>query len=101
MTGEWMSFVPPLDLHEFLLTRIAQVIGASQKGLSTPAGLSVTIVSQVALKRLDERKSLVSSYFASYKRWLPIMQAYESGNAAYFATPPVVRFALVPTTNDY
>lgn len=65
------------------------VIGASQKGLSTPAGLSVTVISEAALKRLDERKSLVSSYFASYKRWLPVMKGYESGTPAYFATPPV------------
>lgn len=68
-----------------------KIIGASQKGLSTPAGLSVTVISQAALKRVAERKSLVSSYFASYKRWLPIMQAYEAGSPAYFATPPVVR----------
>ncbi|KAK4704289.1 hypothetical protein P7C70_g1928, partial [Phenoliferia sp. Uapishka_3] len=65
------------------------VIGASQKGLSTPPGLSVTCLSQKALKVLENRKTPVSSYFASYKRWLPIMQAYEAGTAAYFATPPV------------
>lgn len=69
---------------------LLQVIGASQKGLSTPPGLSVTALSVAALKRLEERKSLVSSYFASYKRWLPIMQSYEAGTPGYFATPPVV-----------
>lgn len=70
------------------------VIAGSQKGLSTPAGLSVTFLSQAALKRLEERKSHVTSYFASYKRWLPIMRAYEAGTPAYFATPPVVRLTL-------
>ncbi|KAL8291547.1 hypothetical protein RQP46_002525 [Phenoliferia psychrophenolica] len=65
------------------------IIGASQKGLSTPPGLSVTVVSQKALKVLADRKTPVAAYFASYKRWLPIMQSYEAGAPAYFATPPV------------
>ncbi|KAM0786538.1 hypothetical protein ACM66B_001995 [Microbotryomycetes sp. NB124-2] len=65
------------------------VVGASQKGLSTPAGLSITCVSKKALTVLDNRKAPVSSYFASYKRWLPIMQSYEAGAPQYFATPPV------------
>lgn len=65
------------------------IIAGSQKGLSTPAGLSVTVLSQAALKRVAERKTVASSYFASYKRWLPIMASYEAGAPAYFATPPV------------
>ncbi|KAK4049141.1 hypothetical protein OIV83_004341 [Microbotryomycetes sp. JL201] len=65
------------------------VVGASQKGLSTPAGLSITCVSKKALTVLDNRKAPVGSYFASYKRWLPIMQSYEAGAPQYFATPPV------------
>ncbi|KAM0750801.1 PLP-dependent transferase, partial [Meredithblackwellia eburnea MCA 4105] len=65
------------------------VVGASQKGLSTPPGLSVTVVSQKALAVLENRKTPVASYFANYKRWLPIMQSYEAGTPGYFATPPV------------
>lgn len=38
-------------------------------------------------------KSMPSPSFHSYVsppvRWLPVMRAYESGSAAYFATPPV------------
>ncbi|KIO27257.1 hypothetical protein M407DRAFT_243385 [Tulasnella calospora MUT 4182] len=65
------------------------VLTATQKGLGTPPGLSVLCVSQKALKVFETRRSPPSSYYASWKRWLPIMKAYESGNAQYFATPPV------------
>ncbi|KAI0060929.1 PLP-dependent transferase [Artomyces pyxidatus] len=50
------------------------VVTASQKGLGAPPGLSIVVVSQKALQVWT---------------WLPIMKAYESGSAAYFATPPV------------
>lgn len=79
------------------------VLSATQKGLGTPPGLSVVCASQHALKAslnilapipsinlsskvLEERKTPVSSYFASWKRWLPIMHAYEKGSPMYFAT---------------
>jgi alanine-glyoxylate transaminase / serine-glyoxylate transaminase / serine-pyruvate transaminase len=81
------------------------VMSASQKGLGTPPGLSILLASQKALKVYESRKSPVTSYYASWKkyifmpwllhlcnlpfRWLPIMRAYEAGTAAYFATPPV------------
>ncbi|CAE6454550.1 unnamed protein product [Rhizoctonia solani] len=65
------------------------VLSATQKGLGTPPGLSVVCASQRALSVLKARKTPVSSYFASWNRWLPIMQAYEKGNPMYFATPPV------------
>ncbi|QRW03012.1 aminotransferase class-V protein [Ceratobasidium sp. AG-Ba] len=65
------------------------VLSATQKGLGTPPGLSVVCASQRALKVLEARKTPVSSYFANWNRWLPIMQAYEKGNPLYFATPPV------------
>ncbi|KAJ8094678.1 hypothetical protein PM082_010684 [Marasmius tenuissimus] len=65
------------------------VLSASQKGLGVPPGLSVLVASTRAMKTLETRKSPVSSYYASWKKWLPIMKAYESGKPAYFATPPV------------
>jgi len=65
------------------------VFSATQKGLGTPPGLSVLLASQRSLKVLETRKTPVASYYASWRRWQPIMQAYEQGNAAYFATPPV------------
>ncbi|KAI0794015.1 PLP-dependent transferase [Fomes fomentarius] len=65
------------------------VLTASQKGLGTPPGLSILVASQKAIQVFENRKSPVTSYYASWKKWLPIMKAYEAGTAAYFATPPV------------
>ncbi|KAG8958126.1 hypothetical protein FRC03_009442 [Tulasnella sp. 419] len=65
------------------------VLSASQKGLGTPPGLSIVCVSQRAMKVLHQRQTPVSSYYASWKRWMPIMQSYEKGTASYFATPSV------------
>ncbi|KIJ55397.1 hypothetical protein M422DRAFT_63486 [Sphaerobolus stellatus SS14] len=65
------------------------VLTATQKGLGTPPGLSIVVASERAIKVFETRKSRVTSYYASWKKWLPIMQAYEQGKPAYFATPPV------------
>ncbi|KAF7797185.1 hypothetical protein EIP86_008377 [Pleurotus ostreatoroseus] len=65
------------------------VLTASQKGLGAPPGLSIVVASQRALQVLDNRVAPVASFYASWKRWLPIMKAYENGTPAYFATPPV------------
>jgi len=65
------------------------VISASQKGLGAPPGLSIVIVSQKAMKVFETRSKPVTAFYASWKRWLPIMKAYEGGSALYFATPPV------------
>ncbi|KAI9615461.1 hypothetical protein H4Q26_011400 [Puccinia striiformis f. sp. tritici PST-130] len=64
------------------------VLSASQKGLGTPPGLCISIASNRALKTLETRKTPISSYYASWKKWLPIMKAYQAGSPAYFATPP-------------
>ncbi|KAI0658012.1 PLP-dependent transferase [Cubamyces menziesii] len=65
------------------------VLTASQKGLGVPPGLSILVASEKAMKVFEARKSPVTSYYGSWKKWLPIMRAYENGSAAYFATPPV------------
>lgn len=65
------------------------VLTASQKGLGTPPGLSIVVVSERAIQVYKKRKTPVTSYYASWDKWLPIMKAYEAGSAAYFATPPV------------
>ncbi|TFK25597.1 alanine-glyoxylate transaminase [Coprinopsis marcescibilis] len=65
------------------------VLTASQKGLGTPPGLSILVASARAINVFKTRKTPPSSYYASWKKWLPIMNAYESGSPAYFATPPV------------
>ncbi|KAG2129063.1 pyridoxal phosphate-dependent transferase [Suillus bovinus] len=65
------------------------VLTASQKGLGTPPGLSILVVSQKAVQVFENRSTPVTTYYASWKKWLPIMKAYENNSAAYFATPPV------------
>lgn len=65
------------------------VLAGSQKGLGVPPGLSILVASERAIATFTHRKTPVSSYYASWTRWLPIMRAYENGSAAYFATPPV------------
>ncbi|KAL5513178.1 hypothetical protein ACEPAH_3576 [Sanghuangporus vaninii] len=65
------------------------VMSATQKGLGTPPGLSVLTASKRAIQAFENRKAPATSYYANWKRWLPIMRAYEAGQAMYFATPPV------------
>ncbi|KAJ4498900.1 pyridoxal phosphate-dependent transferase [Lentinula lateritia] len=65
------------------------IITASQKGLGTPPGLSILVASVRAMQVFSSRKSRPTSYYGSWKKWLPVMQAYESGKPSYFATPPV------------
>jgi len=65
------------------------VLTASQKGLGVPPGLSILVASPRAIKVFESRTVPVASYYASWKKWLPIMKAYESGKPAYFATPPI------------
>ncbi|KAI9751162.1 MAG: hypothetical protein M4579_006180 [Chaenotheca gracillima] len=63
------------------------VLTASQKGIGVPAGLSIMMTSGRAIEAFKARKTPPSSYFASFKNWLPIMQNYEAKKASYFATP--------------
>ncbi|ORY11095.1 pyridoxal phosphate-dependent transferase [Clohesyomyces aquaticus] len=63
------------------------VLTASQKAIGCPAGLSILMVSGRAVERFKARKTRPTSYFGSWKNWLPIMQNYEAKKASYFATP--------------
>lgn len=63
------------------------VITASQKAIGCPAGLSIVMASGRAIERFNSRKVPPTSYFGSWKNWLPIMQNYEAGKPSYFATP--------------
>jgi len=65
------------------------VLTASQKGLGSPPGLSIVAASQDAIQVFTNRVSPPTSYYASWKKWKPIMEAYEAGKPMYFATPPV------------
>ncbi|KAI9208308.1 pyridoxal phosphate-dependent transferase [Polychytrium aggregatum] len=65
------------------------VLTASQKALGVPPGLGVLVASRRAIDVALHRKAPPSTYFASFKKWLPIMQKYEARQPSYFATPPV------------
>jgi alanine-glyoxylate transaminase / serine-glyoxylate transaminase / serine-pyruvate transaminase len=78
-------------LFTFLLLEACSVrfsrIAQSQSLRTMPAGASMYNFTHCIALHL-----LINVYiFASSQqtRWLPIMQAYEAGKAAYFATPPV------------
>ena len=60
---------------------------ASQKAIGCPAGLSIVMASGRAIETFKARKTRPTSYFASWKNWLPIMQNYEAKKPSYFATP--------------
>ncbi|SMN18559.1 similar to Saccharomyces cerevisiae YFL030W AGX1 Alanine:glyoxylate aminotransferase (AGT) [Maudiozyma saulgeensis] len=65
-------------------------ISASQKAIGAPPGLSLGMVSDRAILKSETKKPLRNgSYYTSFKKWLPILKAFESGKPAYFATPPV------------
>ena len=49
------------------------VLTASQKGIGCPAGLSILMVSGRAIERFKARKTRPTSYFGSWKNWLPSM----------------------------
>lgn len=64
------------------------VLTASQKGLGCPPGLMILAASKKAIKAFESRKTPPNSYYASWKKWIPVHKAYESGTGAYFGTPP-------------
>nr|OQO21600.1 hypothetical protein B0A51_13156 [Rachicladosporium sp. CCFEE 5018] len=67
--------------------KIDCVITASQKAIGCPAGLSIVMASGRAIERFQARKTPPTSYFGSWKNWLPIMKNYEAKKPSYFATP--------------
>lgn len=73
---------------EFDNWKLDYVLTASQKAIGVPAGLSISFASGRAVDKALSRKK-DTTFFASLKRWTPIMKAYESGSGAYFATPAV------------
>lgn len=65
------------------------LITASQKALGVPPGLALLLASPHAMRAWRSRESPVASVYMDFAEWLPIMEAYMSGRASYFATPPV------------
>lgn len=66
--------------------KLDYVLTASQKALSTPAGLLVSFLSQRAID-LNSTYKKKKPFYSSLDKWLPIMVNYESRKASYFATP--------------
>nr|WP_225937585.1 alanine--glyoxylate aminotransferase family protein [Myxococcus sp. RHSTA-1-4] len=62
---------------------------ASQKAVGVPPGLALLTVGPRAMEAWRKRRAPVASVYADWAEWLPIMEAYEAGKPAYFATPPV------------
>ncbi|CUM55936.1 unnamed protein product [Debaryomyces fabryi] len=84
---------------EFDAWGIDFALTASQKAIGVPAGLSIFYASERAVtKALDRKKD--SSFFASMKKWTPIMKAYEGGSGAYFATPAVQTITALKVSLD-
>jgi alanine-glyoxylate transaminase/serine-glyoxylate transaminase/serine-pyruvate transaminase len=65
------------------------VLTASQKAISVPPGLALLVAGPRAMAAFSARRTPVASYYSDWNNWLPIMEAYESRKAAYFATPAV------------
>lgn len=61
------------------------VLTASQKALGAPPGLCVVVAGPRALSQANAK----NGYYLDWKRWIPIMNAYEQKKPSYFATPPV------------
>ena len=67
-------------------TGVDVLISAPQKGWSASPSAGIVMMSQRALKRLEETTS--NSFAIDLKKWHSIMQAYENGGHAYHATMP-------------
>ncbi|HRQ58984.1 MAG TPA: aminotransferase class V-fold PLP-dependent enzyme [Azoarcus taiwanensis] len=67
-------------------TGVDVLISAPQKGWSGTPCAGLVMLGERALARIDQTTS--SSFAMDLKKWLQIMQAYESGGHAYHATLP-------------
>ena len=67
-------------------TNVDVLISAPQKGWSSSPAAGLVMLSDKALKKLEETTS--SSFSCDLKKWLQIMAAYEGGGHAYHATMP-------------
>ncbi len=67
-------------------TGVDVLCSAPQKGWSASPSAGLVMMSDKALKRLEETTS--DSFALDLKKWYSIMQAYENGGHAYHATMP-------------
>ena len=74
-------------------TGVDVLVSAPQKGWSGPPCCAIVALGEHARARIDETTS--SSFSCDLKKWLQIMEAYESGAFAYHATMPTDALAVV------
>jgi aspartate aminotransferase-like enzyme len=67
-------------------TGVDVIISAPQKGWSGSPACAMVMLSERARKAIDATTS--TSYAADLKKWLQIMETYESGGHAYHTTMP-------------
>ncbi|KIF81565.1 aminotransferase class V-fold PLP-dependent enzyme [Noviherbaspirillum autotrophicum] len=67
-------------------TGVDILISAPQKGWSASPCCALVMMSALARERIDETTS--TSFACDLRKWLQIMEAYESGGFAYHATMP-------------
>ncbi|MBT4160272.1 MAG: alanine--glyoxylate aminotransferase family protein [Gammaproteobacteria bacterium] len=72
-----------VDMHS---QAVDVLISAPQKGWSASPCSALVMLSSAARERIDSTTS--TSFAADLKKWLQIMEAYESGGHAYHATMP-------------
>jgi len=64
------------------------IVTASQKALETPPGLAlIALCTERAVEAYERYSASVKSYYAKLNLWAKVMEAYERGEVAYFATP--------------
>ncbi|MER3401126.1 MAG: alanine--glyoxylate aminotransferase family protein, partial [Thermoflexus sp.] len=61
----------------------------SQKALAVPPGLAIVMARPAALEAYHRRRTRPRVYYADWGKWLPVMEAFQAGRPAYFATPAV------------
>jgi alanine-glyoxylate transaminase/serine-glyoxylate transaminase/serine-pyruvate transaminase len=71
---------------------------ASQKAVGVPPGLALLVAGPRAIETFRRRRHPVSSYYADWANWLPIMEAYEARRPSYFGTPAVNLIAALNTS---
>jgi len=64
------------------------VVTASQKALEVPPGLAlIALCTDRAIEAFKENSGNVRGYYAKLSSWAKVMDAYERGEIAYYATP--------------
>lgn len=72
------------------------LISAPQKGWSSPASCGLVMLGERARAAIDATQS--TSFACDLKKWLGIMEAYEGGAHAYYATLPTDSLARLRDT---